>query len=252
MYPTNIVSTKGKKKISMITAYDFSMAGIINDTEVDMILVGDSLGNVILGHKDTIAVTLNDMIHHGAAVVKGAPNKIVIIDMPFMSISMGIEKSMENVMNVMQQTGARGVKIEGGREHIQLIEKLRTAGVPVMGHLGLTPQSYLMLGGYKTQGNTKDSAEEMLKDAVELEKAGVFSIVLECVNQDLAKKITEEIKVPTIGIGSGTYTDGQVLVINDLVGLTNIKVPSFVKPKLNLYEEIKKAVNDFAEEVREG
>ena len=252
MYPTNIVSTKGKKKISMITAYDFSMAGVINDTEVDMILVGDSLGNVILGHKDTIAVTLNDMIHHGAAVVKGAPNKIVIIDMPFMSISMGLEKSMENVMNVMQQTGARGVKIEGGREHIQLIEKLRTAGVPVMGHLGLTPQSYLMLGGYKTQGNTKDSAEEMLKDAIELQKAGVFSIVLECVNQDLAKKITEEIKVPTIGIGSGTYTDGQVLVINDLVGLTNIKVPSFVKSKLNLYEEIKKAVNDFAEEVREG
>jgi 3-methyl-2-oxobutanoate hydroxymethyltransferase len=250
MYPTHIVSSKGNKKITMITAYDFSMAGIINDTDIDMILVGDSLGNVILGHKDTIAVTLNDMIHHARSVVKGAPDKMVIVYMTFMSISMGIEKALENVMNVMQQTGAQGVKIEGGREHIQLIETLKTAGVPVMGHLGLTPQSYLDLGGYKTQGNTKHSADEIFSDAKALETAGVFAIVLECVNEELASKITKEITVPTIGIGSGDNTDGQVLVINDLLGFTKGKVPSFVKPKLNLYEEIKSAVNEFAKEVR--
>jgi len=250
MYPTHIVSAKGNKKITMITAYDFSMAGIINDTDVDMILVGDSLGNVILGHKDTIAVTLSDMIHHAASVVRGAPNKMVIVDMPFMSISMGIEKALENVMNVMQQTGAQGVKIEGGREHIQLIEKLKIAGVPVMGHLGLTPQSYLDLGGYKTQGNTKHSADEIFNDAKALESAGVFAIVLECVNEELATKITQEINIPTIGIGSGNNTDGQVLVINDLLGFTKNKIPSFVKPKLNLYEEIKTAVNEFAKDVR--
>ena len=250
MYPNNIISAKGNKKITAITAYDYSMAGIINDTDVDMILVGDSLGNVILGHKDTIAVTLNDMIHHGRSVVKGAPDKLIIIDMPFMSISMGLEKSLENVMNIMQQTGAHGVKIEGGRENIDLIKMLKTAGVPVMGHLGLTPQSYLRLGGYKTQGNTEHSAIEMFKDAKELEEAGVFSIVLECVNEELAQKITKELKIPTIGIGSGTSTDGQVLVINDLLGFTKNRIPSFVKPKLNLYEDIKKAVNDFAHDVR--
>ncbi|MCX6111729.1 MAG: 3-methyl-2-oxobutanoate hydroxymethyltransferase, partial [Proteobacteria bacterium] len=238
------------KKITSITAYDYSMAGIINDTDIDIILVGDSLGNVILGHKDTIAVTLNDMIHHARSVVKGAPDKLIIVDMPFMSISMGLEKSLENVMNVMQQTGAHGVKIEGGRENIALIKMLKTAGVPVMGHLGLTPQSYLRLGGYKTQGNTEHSATEIFNDAKELEEAGVFSIVLECVNEELAKKITKELKIPTIGIGSGNSTDGQILVINDLLGFTKNRVPSFVKPKLNLYEDIKKAVNDFARDVR--
>jgi len=250
MYPTSIISAKGKKKITSITAYDYSMAGIINDTDIDIILVGDSLGNVILGHKDTIGVTLSDMIHHGKAVVKGAPDKLVIIDMPFMSISMGLEKSLENVMNVMQQTGAHGVKIEGGSENIDLIKMLKTAGVPVMGHLGLTPQSYLRLGGYKTQGNTDNSANEIFNDAKALEKAGVFSIVLECVNEELSKKITGELKIPTIGIGSGNSTDGQVLVINDLLGFTKNRIPSFVKPKLNLYEDIKKAVNDFTHDVR--
>jgi len=250
MYPGNFSSKKGKQKIAMLTAYDYSMASILNETEIDLILVGDSLGNVMLGHKDTIAVTLNDMIHHASAVVRGAPNKIVIVDMPFMSISMGIDKSMENVMNVMQQTGAKGVKIEGGEHNVPLIKELKNAGVPVMGHLGLTPQSYLRLGGYKTQGNTKTSADEIYDDAKALTEAGVFSIVLECINEELAKKITDEINVLTIGIGSGTGTDGQVLVINDLIGLTTSRVPSFVKPKLDLASEIKAAVNSYSKEVR--
>lgn len=250
MYPNNIISTKGKRKITSVTAYDYSMAGIINDTDIDIILVGDSLGNVILGHKDTIAVTLNDMIHHARSVVKGAPDKMVIVDMPFMSISMGLEKSLENVMSVMQQTGAHGVKIEGGKEHLDLIRTLKTAGVPVMGHLGLTPQSYLRLGGYKTQGNTEPSANEIFNNAKILEEAGVFAIVLECVKEELAEKITTALSIPTIGIGSGSKTDGQVLVINDLLGFTKNRIPSFVKPKLNLYEEIKNAVNDYTKEVR--
>jgi len=252
MYPSNIIASKGNKKISMITAYDYSMAGVVNDTNIDMILVGDSLGNVMLGHKDTIAVTINDMVSHAASVVRGAPNKIVIVDMPFMSVSMGFEKSLENVVRVMQDTGAHGVKIEGGKHFIKLIKELKHAGVPVMGHLGLTPQSYLQLGGYKMQGNTKDSAEQILNDAEALVDAGVFAIVLECVNEELAKKITETVPVPTIGIGSGNFTDGQVLVINDLIGLTNGKVPSFVRPKLNLHNEIKQALNEFASEVNSG
>jgi len=250
MYPGNLSSKKGTHKITMLTAYDYSMASILNQTDVDMLLVGDSLGNVILGYKDTIAVTLNDMIHHARAVVKGAPDKVVIVDMPFMSISMGLEKSLESVMNVMQNTGAHGVKIEGGKQHVALIEALGHAGVPVMGHLGLTPQSYLKLGGYKTHGNNAKSAEQITNDAKALSDAGVFSIVLECVNEELAKVITAEISVPTIGIGSGPHTDGQVLVINDLIGLTTSKVPSFVKSKLNLSELIKKAITEFNSEVR--
>lgn len=250
MYPGNLTNKKGTHKLTMLTAYDYSMASILDQTEVDMILVGDSLGNVMLGHKDTIAVTLNDMIHHAKAVVKGAPNKMIIVDMPFMSISMGLERSLENVMNVMQNTGAHGVKIEGGKEHVELIRALGHAGVPVMGHLGLTPQSYLKLGGYKTQGNTTKSAEQIMNDAKALCDAGVFSMVLECVNEELSKAITQEVNVPTIGIGSGPYTDGQVLVINDLVGLTTSKVPSFVKPKLDLASEIKKAVGEFSRQVR--
>ena len=250
IYPSHIASCKGKKKISMITAYDYSMAGVVNDSDIDMILVGDSLGNVMLGHKDTIAVTINDMIHHASSVVRGAPDKIVIVDMPFMSVSMGFEKSLENVVRVMQSTGAHGVKIEGGKHFIKLIKELKHAGVPVMGHLGLTPQSYLQLGGYKMQGNTKHSADEILNDAQALVEAGVFSIVIECVNEELTKKITETISVPTIGIGSGPHADGQVLVINDLIGLTNGRVPSFVKPKLNLHDEIKNALNEFAKEVK--
>jgi 3-methyl-2-oxobutanoate hydroxymethyltransferase len=251
-YPSNIASCKGKKKLSMITAYDYSMAGVVNDSDIDIILVGDSLGNVMLGHKDTIAVTMNDMVSHAASVVRGAPNKIIIVDMPFMSVSMGFEKSLENVVRVMQDTGAHGVKIEGGKHFIKLIKELKHAGVPVMGHLGLTPQSYLQLGGYKTQGNTKDSAEEILNDAQALVEVGVFAIVLECVNEEVAKKVTESVCVPTIGIGSGPFVDGQVLVINDLIGLTNGKVPSFVKPKLNLHDEIKQALNDYAKEVNSG
>jgi 3-methyl-2-oxobutanoate hydroxymethyltransferase len=204
----------------------------------------------MLGHKDTIAVTVNDMVHHASSVVKGAPNKMVIVDMPFMSISMGVDRSLENVMMIMQNTGAHGVKVEGGKQNIQLIETLGKAGVPVMGHLGLTPQSYLKLGGYRTQGNTPRSAEEIMEDAKAISKAGVFAIVLECINEELAKSITEQIEVPTIGIGSGHYTDGQVLVINDLIGLTTSKMPSFVKPKLDLAAKIKEAVNEYTKEVR--
>lgn len=249
MYPVDIRNLKGKRKISMLTAYDYSISGILNQTNVDMILVGDSLGNVMLGHKDTIPVTVDEMIHHGKAVVKGAPDKLVIMDMPFMSVGCGKSNALKNVKKIIQETGAQAVKIEGVRYVVEIISELNDLGVPVMGHIGLTPQSYLSFGGFKKQGTTEEAAKYIYEDAVTLAESGVFAMVIECVPEDLAAKITRDIDVPTIGIGSGKHTDGQVLVINDLLGLTVNKIPSFVKKRANLCEDIKKSVSEFIKDI---
>jgi len=251
LYPIDIINKKlNKQKISMLTCYDYSMATILDKTDVDIILVGDSLGNVMLGYKDTIPVTVEDIIHHTASVVRGAPSKFIIADLPFMSANCGLADSLKSVQRIIQQTGAHGVKLEGGDFNAELIEKLSEAGVPVMGHLGLTPQSYISLGGYKKQGKTDESRKRILHDALVLENAGAFAIVLECMMPDLTKEVAQQLKIPTIGIGSGNDADGQVLVINDLIGLTESKMPSFVTPKLNLAEQIKGAVKLYIEEVK--
>jgi 3-methyl-2-oxobutanoate hydroxymethyltransferase len=250
MYPIDIINAKNKKKISVLTAYDYSMAGILNQTDVDIILVGDSLGNVMLGYKDTIPVTLEDIIHHGRAVVKGAPDKLVVIDMPFMSVGCGRSNTMKNIKKVIQETGAHAVKIEGVKSTLEIISDLNDLGIPVMGHIGLTPQKYISLGGLKKQGTTEEAAKCIYDDAVTLAESGVFAIVLECIPDELASGITRDIDVPTIGIGSGKNTDGQVLVINDMIGLTVNKIPSFAKKRLNLGDEIKEAVSLYIRDMK--
>ena len=242
-YPKDLVNMKNNKKISMLTCYDYSMACILNQTDLDMLLVGDSLANIMQGHKDTIPVTIDNMIYHAKAVVKGAPTKFVVVDIPFMSTYCGVDNACLNIQRVMQETGAQAVKIEGATGNEELFKRLSLAGVPFMGHIGLTPQSYLVLGGYKKQGRTEEGALKLKQDAKTLEELGAFSIVLECVPDDLAIEITKSIQIPTIGIGAGKHTDGQVLVINDLIGLTVNKVPSFVETKLNIAEQIKTVVN---------
>jgi 3-methyl-2-oxobutanoate hydroxymethyltransferase len=250
LYPNDIISLKNKRKISVLTSYDYSMAGILSSTPVDIILVGDSLGNVMLGYRDTIPVTVDEIIHHAKAVVRGAGDKFIVADMPFMSVGCGKARAIKNVKRVFQETGVHAVKIEGVKPVKEIIGELNYAGVPVMGHLGLTPQRYITLGGYKKQGTVEDSAKRIYDEAVALAESGVFAIVLECVPDELALRITRDIRVPTIGIGSGSNTDGQVLVINDMLGLTVNKIPSFVKKRLNLGEDIKKAVAGFIEDMK--
>ena len=245
---TDFKALKSNKKISMLTAYDYSMASILNDTDIDAVLVGDSVSNVILGHKDTLMVDFEDIIYHTKAVAKGFDG-VVVADSPFMEhlnkkeFYIGIKKLM--------QAGAGAIKIEGAKPIIlKRIKSLINAGVPVMGHLGLTPQNYLNFGGYKYQGKTDETRNEILNSAKELEKAGVFAIVLECIPDDLAKEITESLSLPTIGIGSGQSTDGQILVVNDMLNLTNTRVPSFVKQYADLNKTIKGAVDSYIKDIK--
>lgn len=247
-YQNEIINLKHKKKITMLTAYDYSMASILNTTSVDIILVGDSLATTVMGLTDTIAVKLKHMIHHAKAVRK-ATDKFMVVDLPFMTNIYSTDLALSLCTKLIQETNANAIKIEGGEHNKTLIEKLILAGIPVMGHLGLTPQSYLSLNGYKVQGKDEVSKIKLVEDAKLLESIGVFSIVLECVESSLASLITKELSIPTIGIGSGSYTDGQVLVINDLLNFGIYKVPSFVKPKADLNSIIKEAVNKFIEEL---
>ena len=249
-YPNEIINKKGQKKISMLTAYDYSMASILNQTELDIILVGDSLANVVMGLKDTIPVKLEHMVHHAKAVCLGAPDKFIVVDLPFMTNLYSVDTSLKYCADIMQETLANAIKLEGGEHNTELIKKLNLAGIPVMGHLGLTPQSYLSIGGYKKQGTDDITRSKIIKDARALEEAGVFAIVIECVPEDLASEITKSLKIPTIGIGSGVCTDGQVLVINDLLGLTCDRTPSFVKQKVDLKNIIKEAVVSYITDVR--
>lgn len=242
---------KTGEKITALTAYDASTAKILNEAEIDLILVGDSVGNVKLGYENTIPVTIEEMIHHTRAVKRGNQRPLLIADMPYLSYQLSIHDARMNAGRLIKEGGAEGVKLEGGAEVDEMIRSLIKIQVPVMGHLGLTPQSIHKIGGYRTQGKTKESREKIIADAKILEEAGVFAIVLECIPAELAEEITKKVSVPTIGIGAGPYCDGQILVIDDLVGLSPDPVPKFVKQYAHLREEILKSVQQYQKEVKE-
>ncbi len=237
------------KTITMLTAYDFSMAKFLNDAGIDMLLVGDSLGNVVLGYDSTLPVTMEDMIHHGKAVCRGAKQAMVVVDMPFMSYQVSTEQAVTNAGRIMKETGAQAVKLEGGREIVSAVKAIVNAGIPVVGHLGLTPQSVHSLGGFKVQGKEEKSAQKLLDDAKILEENGAFAVVLECVPALLAQKVTQAIGIPTIGIGAGVHCDGQVLVTNDLLGLYPGFSPKFAKQYANLHVQVAQAVAEYKKEV---
>jgi len=241
-----------KEKISMLTAYDYSTANLVDVAGIDMILVGDSLGMVFLGYENTLSVTMEDMIHHTKAVVRGTKNAMVVGDMPFMSYHVSITEAVRNAGRFIQEGGAQAVKLEGGEERIATVKAILEAQIPVMGHIGLTPQSVNQFGGFKVQGKDLETAHKLIRDAKALDEAGVFAIVLECVPTQLAKRITEEVSVPTIGIGAGQYCDGQVLVINDMLGMFKGHIPKFVKKFANLEPVIIAALRDYKKEVEEG
>lgn len=240
------------KKLSMLTAYDYSTASLLDAAGINGILVGDSLGNVILGYEDTISVTMEDMIHHGAAVARGAKNALVVVDMPFMSYQGSVYDALKNAGRLMKEGRANAVKLEGGVEVVPQIQAIVQAGIPVMGHLGLTPQSINAFGGYKVQGKDEAAAQKLLDDAKAIAEAGVFAMVLECVPSALAKKVTEAVPVPTIGIGAGADCDGQILVYQDMLGMFSDFTPKFVKRYANIGEAMKAAFKGYIDEVGEG
>jgi 3-methyl-2-oxobutanoate hydroxymethyltransferase len=237
-------------KIVMVTAYDYPSGKHAQQAEADMILVGDSLGMVVLGYDSTIPVTMDDMIHHSKAVRRGAGNTFVVVDLPFMSYHLSIKDTLVNGARIMQQTGANAVKVEGGDEVIDHIKALTRAGVPVMAHLGLTPQSVAVLGGYKVQGKNADGAKKLLEDAKKCEEAGAFAVVLECVPKQLAAQVSKSLAIPTIGIGAGLDVDGQVLVYHDIITYGVDRVPKFVKQYTNVNEQIASGLNSYVAEVR--
>lgn len=248
-----ILQMKGTdKKISMITAYDYTTAKLVDEAGINTILVGDSLGNVILGYEDTISVTVDDMIHHSAAVARGAKNALVVTDMPFMSYQASVYDAVINAGRIMKEGRAGAVKLEGGKEVCPQIEAIVKAGIPVCAHLGLTPQSVNAFGGYKIQGRTEAAARKLVEDAKAVEAAGAFAVVLECVPAKLAKLITESISIPTIGIGAGADCDGQVLVNQDMLGMFSDYVPKFVKQYAHVGDIIKDAVSKYIEEINTG
>lgn len=239
------IKEEKQKKVQMLTCYDYQTAQLLNQTELDLILVGDSLGNVILGHETTIPVTLEEMKIFGRAVTRGAPEKFVIVDLPFGSYSHW-QKGVEAGIELFQATNAQAVKLEGAAPHcLEIIKSLVENGVPVMGHIGLTPQSVHQMGGYFTHGKEEESRERLKKQAYDLAQAGCFSLVLECVESKLSAEITRSIPILTIGIGSGEETDGQVLVLNDLLGLGPNKPPGFCRPIANLFETKKELINAY-------
>jgi len=242
---------ESKTPISMITCYDHAFARIIEQTDIDVILVGDSLGNVIAGYTSTIPVTVDQMIYHTEIVRRGAPSKFLIIDMPFMSYHVSLEDSLRNAGRMMKETGSNAVKLEGGEDFRHIVSALVKASIPVMGHIGFTPQSVHKLGGYLVQGREEDKRKQLIKDAKILEEAGAFSIVLEMVPESLAQEISKSLSIPTIGIGAGRYCDGQVLVINDLLGVNESFTPKFLKKYANLYEISKNAIQEYDREVKE-
>lgn len=238
------------EKITMLTAYDFGMASILDECDIDILLVGDSLGNVVLGYDTTLPVTMEDMLHHTKAVARGSRKAMIVADMPFLSYQVSPEMAMANAGRFLKEADAQAVKLEGGRENASIVQKMTRAGIPVMAHLGLTPQSVHQLGGYKVQGKKEDAAERIMQDAVILEEAGAFSLVLECVPEKLAAEITGALSIPTIGIGAGVHCDGQVLVINDMLGMNDRMTPKFVKKYANLSHEIRNAVRHYIQDVK--
>lgn len=247
----DIIMSKNKKKLVMVTAYDYSMARLVDRCEVDMVLVGDSLGMVSLGHEDTLSVGMKEMLHHAMAVSRGVKKALVVADMPFMSYQAGVSRAVLNAGRFLKEARAGAVKIEGGTSVIPQVKAMVEAGIPVTGHLGLTPQSIAMFGGFKVQGRGA-SRGIILSQARQLEEAGCFCLVLEAIPPSLAEEITKSISIPTIGIGAGPCCDGQVLVINDLLGMNDDFTPRFVKKYSDLSSMIRQAVSAYASEVRSG
>lgn len=242
---------KEGKKITMLTAYDYSTAKLLDEAGIDSLLVGDSLGMVMLGYESTLQVTLDDMIHHCKAVVRGTKKSMVVADMPFLSYHISIEESVRNAGRLIQEGGANAVKLEGGANIIDMVKAIIKAQIPVMGHLGLTPQSINVFGGYKVQGINQEQIKKMIEDAELLQQAGVFAIVLECVPEKVAALISERLQIPTIGIGAGAGCDGQVLVTQDMLGIYADLKPKFVKEYAQLGNAIKEACQQYISEVVE-
>lgn len=243
---------KNGHKLSMLTAYDYTTAKLLDEAEIDGILIGDSLGMVMLGYENTLQVTVEDIIHHTKAVTRGAKNALIIADMPFMSYHTGLDEAVKNSGRMIQEGCANAVKLEGGEEILPQIKAILNAKIPVMGHMGLTPQSVNLFGGFKVQGKTKAAVDKILRDALLLEEAGVFAIVLECIPEEAAEIITKKLSIPTIGIGAGAKCDGQVLVIQDLLGMYNDRTPKFVKQYAELGSVIKTSVRAYISEVSQG
>ena len=240
------------EKLSMLTAYDYSTAKLEDESGINGILVGDSLGNVVLGYEDTVSVTMEDMIHHGAAVARGAKNALVVVDMPFMSYEVTVEEAVRNAGRLMKEGRAGAVKLEGGVRVAEQIRAIVKAGIPVMGHIGLTPQSINVFGGFKVQGKSEEAARALLADAKAVEEAGAFAVVIEAVPAVLAQMITDAVSIPTIGIGAGAGCDGQILVYQDMLGMFSDFTPKFVKRYANVGEVMREAFANYAAEVASG
>jgi 3-methyl-2-oxobutanoate hydroxymethyltransferase len=240
------------QKITMMTAYDYPSGSLVDQSAIDTVLVGDSLGMVVLGYDSTVPVTMDEMLHHCKAVSRAVKGAFILGDMPFMSYQVNIEKAVENAGRFIKEAGCDSVKLEGGSEMTDTVRAIVQAGIPVCAHIGLTPQTATMLGGYGVQGKDAESAKKLVDSAKDLEQAGAFMIVLECIPDLLAEKITSELTIPTIGIGAGKNCDGQVLVYHDLVGLFERFTPKFVKKYLNLSSQIKEALVQYKDEVENG
>ncbi|NFG59059.1 3-methyl-2-oxobutanoate hydroxymethyltransferase [Clostridium botulinum] len=240
------------KKISMLTAYDYSMAKIIDESGINGILIGDSLGMVIKGEEDTLSVTVDEIIYHTKSVKKGVKNALIVSDMPFLSYHTSVEEAVKNAGKMIKEGGANAVKLEGGASVIKQIKAIVDAQIPVMGHLGLTPQSVNAFGGFKIQGKSEEAAKRLIEDAKLIEDAGAFAIVLECVPKKVAEIITKEISIPTIGIGAGNECDGQILVYQDMLGMFDDFIPKFVKQYANLGAQMREAIQIYIGEVGEG
>lgn len=249
----DVVARKGGEKLVMVTAYDVLFARICDESGVDIVLVGDSVGNVVAGFESTLRVTLDHMIYHGAAVRRGTTRALLVVDMPFLTYHVSTEDALRNCGRMMQETGAQAVKLEGaGEEVLDAVRALVRCGIPVMGHLGFTPQSVHALGGFRVQGREASDAARLVAEARALEEAGVFSIVLELLPADVARRVTESVGVPTIGIGAGAGCDGQVLVLPDLLGLNEGFAPKFLKRYAELGAQAREAIRRFGDEVRSG
>lgn len=240
------------KRLTMLTAYDYLTAKLIDETGVNSILVGDSLGNVILGYEDTIPVTMEDMIHHGAAVSRGTKNALLIIDMPFMSYQISVEDALKNAGRLMKEGGADAVKLEGGHRVCPQIKAMVDAGIPVCAHVGMTPQSVNAFGGFRVQAKTESAAKLLIEEALAVEEAGAFAVVMECVPAKLAAMVTEKLSIPTIGIGAGAGCDGQVLVYADMLGMFSDFVPKFVKQYAKVGDLMKSAIRSYIDDVSAG
>ena len=250
--PDLALMKKRRERIVMLTAYDATMAGVFDQAGVDLLLVGDSLGNVILGLDTTVPVTLDAVVHHTRAVARGARRALVVADMPFLTYQVSVAQALRNAGRLFQEGGAAAVKIEGGRPVAHVLRRLTSAGLPVMGHIGLTPQHVHRLGGMRRQARDEAAAQELLEDALALEDAGAFAVVLEAIPDVVAQTVTDRLKIPTVGIGAGPYCDGQVLVCNDMLGLSETFVPPFVKQYAQLGNVILSAAKNYANDVRLG